>query len=122
MNPGPDPLQAVQAEQLFSLKEWMSDISRKLDRMDVKLDGKADLHHVAQIDARLGQVEKAIVEGQAEARYLMPQHVRMLEDVGVLKQKAAAISSVDTYKRWVWGVAFVSVLNGALALAALLVR
>jgi hypothetical protein len=118
----PDPLQAVQAEQLFSLKEWMSDISRKLDRMDVKLDGKADLQHVHQIDARLGQAEKALVEAQAEAKYLMPQHARMLEDVGVLKQKSAAISSVDTYKRWVWGVAFVSLLNGALALAALLVR
>jgi hypothetical protein len=118
----PDPLQAVQAEQLFSLKEWMSDISRKLDRMDVKLDGKADLQHVHQIDARLGQVEKAMVEAQAEARYLMPQHARMLEDVGVLKQKAAAISSVDNYRRWVWGVAFASIVNSGLAVAALLVR
>lgn len=120
MTQNPDPLQAVQAEQLFSLKEWMSDISRKLDRMDVKLDGKADLQQVHQMDARLAQVEKAIVEGQAEQKYLVPQHARMLEDVGVLKQKAAAISSVDTYRRWVWGVAFVSLLNGAAAVAALL--
>jgi hypothetical protein len=122
MTPNPDPLQAVQAEQLFSLKEWMSDISRKLDRMDVKLDGKADLQHVHQIDTRLALVEKALVEGQAESKYLMPQHARMLEDVGVLKQKAAAISQVDSYRRWVWGVAFFSMLNGALSVVALAVR
>lgn len=120
MSPNPDPLQAVQAEQLFSLKEWMSDISRKLDRMDVKLDGKADLQHVAQIDARVSQVEKALVEGQAEAKYLMPQHARMLEDVGVLKQKAAAIASVDGYRRFVWATAIMSVLNGAGVVASLL--
>jgi hypothetical protein len=100
----------------------MSDISRKLDRMDVKLDGKADLQHVHQIDARLAQVEKAIVEGQAESKYLVPQHARLLEDVGVLKQKAAAISQVDSYRRWVWGVAFVSLVNGALSVVALAVR
>lgn len=110
------------AEQLFSLKEWMAAISSKLDRLEQKLDTKADLQHVHQIDARLGQVEKSIVESQAEAKYLMPQHARMLEDVGVLKQKAAAISQVDSYRRWVWGVAFVSLLNGALSVAALAVR
>jgi hypothetical protein len=117
-----DPLNAVQAEQLFSLKEWMSDISRKLDRMDVKLDGKADLSHVHQIDSRLGQVEKMLVEGQAEQRYLVPQHTRMLEDVGVLKQKAAAISQVDNYRRWVWGVAFTSLMSGSLSIVALLIK
>ena len=122
MTSNPDPLSAVQAEQLFSLKEWMSDISRKLDRMDVKLDGKADLSHVHQIDSRLGQVEKAIVEGRAEQKYLLPQHARMLEDVGVLKQKAAAISQVDSYRRWVWGVAFTSVISTALAVASLLAK
>ena len=118
----PDPLQTVQAEQLFSLKEWMSDISRKLDRMDVKLDGKADLQHVHQIDARLGQVEKAIVEGQAEQKYLLPQHMKMLGDVGDLKQKAAAITSVDSYRRWVWGTVFVSIVSTTLSAVALLAR
>lgn len=106
-----DPLGQAQAEQLFSLKEWMADISRKLDRLENKLDTKADLAHVHSIDARLGIVEKQQVETIAEARLLNPQHARMLEDVGVLKQKAAAVQSVDVYKRWVWGTALVSLVS-----------
>jgi hypothetical protein len=116
----PDPMAAHQAEQLFSLKEWMADISRKLDRMEIKLDGKADQAHVSQLEARVANNEKMLIEAEAERRYLVPQHGRMLEDVGVLKQKAAAISSVDTYKRWVWGTAAASMVSSTVALLSLL--
>jgi len=116
----PDPLHTAQAEQLFSLKEWMVAISGKLDRLEAKLDTKADIQHVQQIDIRLGGLEREIIEGRTRAEYMIPQHVRMLEDVGILKQKSAAISSVDTYRRWVWGTAFVGVLSIVLSAASLI--
>lgn len=109
--PPPDPLQVAHAEQLFSLKEWMVAISGKLDRLEQKLDGKAEIVHVQNLEARLAVVERELVKGAAEKDYLVPQHVRMLEDVGVLKQKAASIASVETYRRWVWGTAFAAVLS-----------
>jgi hypothetical protein len=61
-----------------------------------------------------------MVQAETDQRYLVPQHAKLLEDVGVLNTKAAAITSVDSYKRWVWGVLLVAVANGALSVAALL--
>lgn len=104
----PDPLHQAQVEQLFSLKEWMVAISGKLDRLETKLDGKADIQHVQSLELRTFTLERQMIEGQAKGEYLLPQHARMLEDVGTLKEKSAAIQSVDTYKRWVWGTAFMS--------------
>jgi hypothetical protein len=120
--PTNDPERQFNAEQLFSLKEWMAAISSKLDRLEQKLDTKADLSHVRDVEIRVGTLEKQVVEGHAEQRYLVPQHMRMLEEVGVLNSKMSSIASVDSYRRWVWGVAFASFINSALAVAALLVR
>lgn len=103
-----DPLAQNQAEQLFSLKEWMVAISGKLDRLETKLDSKADAVMVHELAARTAELEKIAIKQKADSDYLVPQHIRMLEDVGVLKQKAASISSVESYKRWVWGTAFLS--------------
>lgn len=118
--PNQDPLHQAQVEQLFSLKEWMVAISGKLDRLEAKLDTKADLSHVQAIDTRLGVVERQIVEERARNEYIVPQHTRMLEDVGVLKQKVTAINGVDSYKRWVWATAFVAAASVVTSLTALL--
>lgn len=106
----PDPDRSLPMDQLFSLKEWMVAISAKLDKLETKLDTKADVQQVQSIDVRIGVLEKHYVEGRAERDFVMPQHVRMLEDVGVLKTKAAAIDSVESYRRWVWGTVFISML------------
>lgn len=106
-----DPLGQAQAEQLFSLKEWMVAISGKLDRLETKLDGKADIGVVHDLVIRTSEIEKRLIAAASEREYLVPQHVRMLEDVGVLKQKAAAIQSVESYRRWVWGTAFTSLVS-----------
>lgn len=107
----PDPERQFNADQLFSLKEWMAAISAKLDRLETKLDTKADIQHVQSIDLRVGVLEKQLVEQRAEQSFYLPQHNRMLEDVGVLKTKAASITSVESYRRWVWGTVFMAVLS-----------
>lgn len=108
-----------QQEQLFSLKEWMAEISRKLDRVDVKLDGKADAQHVMQIDSRLAEVEKATAAAVAERGYLIPQHMGLLTDVGILKEKVARSNGIEGYKRWVYGSGIASVAAAVLAVLAL---
>lgn len=118
----PDPERQYNAGELFSLKEWMAAISSKLDRMETKLDTKADVTHVQAIDLRVAQLEKQAVEAKAEASFIMPQHARMLEDVGVLKTKAATITSVESYRRWVWGTVFLSLLATAVSAIVLLIR
>lgn len=117
-----DPLAQNQAEQLFSLKEWMVAISGKLDRLENKLDGKADVSVVHDLVVRMMEMEKIAIKGKADADYLVPQHIRMLEDMGVVKTKVAAIASVESYKRWVFGTAFLSTLSVVTALVTALTR
>lgn len=114
-----DPLAQNQAEQLFSLKEWMVAISGKLDRLENKLDTKADVAVVHEMMNRVSELERGAIKAKADSDYLVPQHIRMLEDVGVLKTKAAAISSVDSYRRWVWGTAFLSTASVVTAIVAI---
>lgn len=108
--------------ELFSLKEWMAAISAKLDRLEQKLDTKADIQHVQSIDMRVGMLEKQHVEGKAERDYLVPQHNRMLEAVGRLETKTATIGAVEQYKRWVWGTAAAAFVSSVVSIVAMFGR
>ena len=110
------------ADQLFSLKEWMATISLKLDRMEVLLNSKADIGHVREVEVRVGTLERQILTTETEMRYFAPQHAGLLEDVGTLKTKVASVSSVETYRRWLFSVAFFQLISAGVALTALVAK
>jgi hypothetical protein len=107
------------AEQLFSLKEWMASISFKLDRMEAMLATKAEVGHVREVEVRVGKLELAQVTVDSEMRFFAPQHAGLLQDVGVLKTQSASLNSVATYKRWVFGVAGLNCISVGIAALAL---
>jgi hypothetical protein len=107
------------ADQLFSLKEWMASISSKLDRMEIMLASKAEVTHVREVEVRVGKLELEQVRSDVEMRSFVPQHAGLLQDVGTLKTQSASLSSVATYKRWVFGVAGLNVVSAMIAGLAL---
>ena len=110
------------ADQLFSLKEWMASISSKLDRMEIMLASKAESSHVREVEVRVGKLEIEAVRTDVERRQFSPQHAGLLQDVGALKTQSASMSSVDTYRRWLFSVAAFQVVSAGVAITALVAK
>jgi hypothetical protein len=110
------------ADQLFSLKEWMANISSKLDRMELMLASKAESSHVREVEVRVGKLELQQVQSESDQRHLGPQTNRMLENVGELMTKAATVASVETYRRWLFSVAGFQVLSAGISIAAFVAK
>ena len=99
----PNPEQFPTSE-LFSLKEWMAAISSKLDRLESKLDTKADVTQVQALQMRVETVEKAQVMGEVTAKFYMPQLEKAQSSIERLEEKVLTFDSVNGYRRWLWGI------------------
>src|SRR5579885_1658899 len=89
----------------FTLKEWLAAISAKLDRLENKLDSKAETTMVVAIEQRLTAVEKTAAESTiVRTQLLIPNLERVTRDVEDLKDVSTRLESVDTYRKWLWGM------------------
>lgn len=95
----PEPLEA------FTTKEMLLSIIAKLDRMEVKLDTKADEAALTAVEIRVQNIERIQQAGEMRANLLVPQIQKMQEEVVHLKELAISLRSVDIYRRWLFGTA-----------------
>lgn len=93
----------------FTTKEMLLSIIAKLDRVEVKLDSKADEAALVTVESRVQHIERIQQAGEMRAGIIVPQITKMQEDVEHLKELAISLRSVDAYRRWLIG----SVLFGA---------
>ncbi len=106
----PEPLDA------FSLKDMLLSVIAKLDRMDAKLDTKADEAVVQGIEQRLGMVERVQQASETRAAIIVPQIQEMRGDLKHLQDTGATHQAVDAYKRWLFGVTFATMVGVAVTL------
>lgn len=110
--PKPLGLDVSEASDAYlSIKEWLATISAKLDRLDQKLEGKADLTSVQAIDIRVGNVEREQIKGSVRAETLIPRFDEAIKDIEELRRSSAKAEAVDSYRRWVWGAGLIGLGN-----------
>lgn len=102
--------------EAFSLKDMLLSVLAKLDRMEIKLDQKADEAMVLAMDHRLTTVEKIQQAGEMRANILVPQITTMQAQVETLKDQANAYRAVDTYKKWLFVALFSTLISGFLTI------
>ncbi len=96
----------------FTLKEWLAAISAKLDRLEQKLDNKAEATFVNALEQRLTVVEKAAAESTIiRSQLMVPQLERLAKDVEELRDMSARVDAVDAYRKWIYGMAAVIAAN-----------
>ncbi len=96
----------------FTLKEWLAAISAKLDRLEQKLDNKAEATMVNAIEQRLTAVEKAAAESTIiRSQLMVPQLERLAKDVEELRDMSSRVDAVDSYRKWLYGMGSVIVAN-----------
>lgn len=91
----------------FSTKEMLLSIIAKLDRVEIKLDSKADESALQAVELRVQVMERTQQAGEMRAQILVPQITKMQDEVDHLKELAISLRSVDAYRRWLFGSAVV---------------
>lgn len=99
----PEPLDA------FSVKDMLLSVLTKLDRMDIKLDTKADETALVAVAGRVQSIERVAQAAEMRASIVIPQITKMQDEVEHLKELAISLRSVDAYRRWLFGTAVVGV-------------
>lgn len=102
--------------ELFTLKDHLLSIISKLDRLEGKLDGKADLAQAQALDVRVSNLERQVAEGNVRAEFLIPKFREVEQDVEHLKGKAGELDTLSTYRKWLLGTALFT-LSNAVAIA-----
>lgn len=95
----------------FSTKEMLLSIIAKLDRVEVKLDTKADEAALNALEQRVQYIERIQQASEMRAQLVIPQFNKTQEEVDRLKELAIAIKSVDVYRRWLFGTAMVGAVG-----------
>lgn len=97
--------------ELFSLKDHLLSIISKLDRLEGKLDTKADLAQAQALDVRTSNLERSVAEGNVRAEFLLPRFQEMEKDIDRLKEQTTRIDELSTYRRWLAGTALFTLFN-----------
>jgi hypothetical protein len=106
-------------DDFFTLKDHLLSIISKLDRMEAKLEVKADLVAVQSLELRTAGLERYQAESAVRTEMLVPLFKETRDDVEDLKGLAAGLRAVDTYRKWLLGVGLVAVVNTGIAAAQL---
>lgn len=110
-------------EPAFNLKDYLLNIIGKLDRLETKLDGKAEVAAVQAIDIRLTAVEKVAAEATIiRTQLLIPQMERLSKDVDVALEVSGRLDAVDSYKRWLIVTAFTAIGAAVATISQLFMR
>lgn len=104
MTPPPD-------NEYFSIKEWLASISSKLDRMEGKLEIKANQTDVETLATRLGAVERVQTEMTVRGQLMYPMFEETRKDVDILKDGMSRVGAVESYRRWLFGVVGLAMLS-----------
>lgn len=102
---------SVNDSELFSLKDHLLSIISKLDRLEGKLDTKADLAQAQALDVRTSNLERSVAEGNVRAEFLLPRFQEMEKDIDRLKEQTTRIDELSTYRRWLAGTALFTLFN-----------
>ena len=86
----------------LTAKERLERIETLLDRIDSKLDSKADAALVASIQARLDTIER---DGSPRARAADSRVSEIIADVAQLKSNATTEEAVRRYRKWLFWTA-----------------
>lgn len=86
----------------LTAKERLERIENLLDRIDTKLDSKADYALVVSLQARLDSIER---DGSPQARSASRHIAELSADVAVLKSNATTEEAVRRYRKWLFWTA-----------------
>jgi hypothetical protein len=104
----------------FTVKELLTDISKKIDIIDVKLDSKAEKSIVETLDRRVAVIETTR-NTEREAGLLILAEFRNLQSQGQDREKRLIILETSQKDKDAWKILWIPMIfNGLVSAAAIL--